>query len=77
MHDVLDRTTQTDEVLETGTRVEVRSRVEAGWARGFEIHEHVDGGYRLRRLSDGEVLPLVFDEDDVRPEKKKQGLWWY
>ncbi|MBA3653966.1 MAG: hypothetical protein H0W70_07200 [Actinobacteria bacterium] len=63
--------------LEPGTRVEVRRRFDQRWARGFEIAEAVQGdGYRLKRLSDGTVLPTSFDEDDVRLEKKKQGLWW-
>jgi len=63
--------------LEPGTRVEVRRRFDERWARGFEIVEAVDGnGYRVKRLSDGSVLPAQFSEDDVRVERKKQGLWW-
>ncbi len=55
----------------------MRRRFDQRWARGFEIAEAVQGdGYRLKRLSDGTVLPTSFDEDDVRLEKKKQGLWW-
>ena len=47
------------------------------WARGFEVAEALDGnGYRLRRISDGSVLPAEFAADDVRAERKKQGLWW-
>jgi hypothetical protein len=64
--------------LELGTRVEVRRRFDQRWARGFEVAEVIeDDGYRLRRLSDGTVLPTSFDADDVRSERKKQGLWWY
>ena len=66
-----------EELMKPGTRVEVRSRFDQSWGRGFEIVEVVDGGSRIRRLSDGEVLPVDFPEDDVRREKKKQGLWWY
>ena len=63
--------------LSHGTRVDVRSRFVGSWARGFEIDEPVDGGYRIRRVSDGSVLPDVLTDDEVRPEVRKQGLWWY
>jgi len=62
-----------------GMRVEVRSRFEARWARGFEIAEVVsdagDARYRVRRRSDGSVLPSLFSDDDVREEKRKT-MWW-
>ena len=65
--------------MQPGTRVEVRSRFDQRWARGFEIEEQVDdqGGlrYRLRRRSDGSVLPALFVDDDVREEKRKS-MWW-
>lgn len=66
--------------MEPGTRVEVRSRYEASWARGFEIAEVVEydgnaAGYRVRRRSDGSVLPTTFDDEDVREEKRKS-MWW-
>ena len=65
--------------LDTGTRVEVRKRFDSSWARGFEVLDHSEQGYRLRRLSDGSELPLVFDSDDVRPEKdrRRASMWWY
>jgi hypothetical protein len=66
-----------DERLEPGTKVEVRRRFDQHWSRGFEVASVVDDGYKLRRASDGTVLPTVFDPDEVRPEKKKSGLWWY
>ena len=65
------------ERLEPGTRVEVRRRFDQHWSRGFEVAELREGGYRLRRLSDGSILPADFTDDEVRVEKKKQGLWWY
>ncbi len=69
---------ETAHMLEPGTRVEVRRRFDQSWARGFEIAEALEGGYRIRRLSDGEVLPTEFEEDDVRAERRrKQGMWWY
>jgi hypothetical protein len=62
--------------LAPGTRVEVRKRLDGEWARGFEVISASADGYRLRRLSDGGELPLLFSDDDVRKEKKR-GTWWY
>ena len=62
-----------------GTRVEVRSRFEAAWSRGFEVAETVQEGigsrYKVRRRSDGSILPVLFDEDDLR-EERRRGTWW-
>ena len=58
--------------MEPGTRVEVRSRFDQSWARGFEVAEHTERGYRIKRLSDGVVLPTEFSDDDVRQEKRRQ-----
>ncbi|MFN8035580.1 MAG: hypothetical protein U0V73_06580 [Acidimicrobiia bacterium] len=68
--------------MEPGTRVEVRSRFEQAWARGFDVAEVVwevgrEGPrYRLRRRSDGSILPALFDDDDVR-EEKRRSMWWH
>lgn len=51
-----------------GTRVEVRERFSGGWARGFEVAEVAGGSVRLRRLSDGTVLPTEFSATEVRSE---------
>jgi hypothetical protein len=65
--------------VQPGTRVEVRSRFDQRWARGFEIEEEVQEQsgprYRLRRRSDGSVLPALFVDDDVREERRKS-MWW-
>jgi hypothetical protein len=64
--------------LVEGARVEVRNRLDGTWARGFEIAEAPAGGYRLRRLSDRTLLPVVFGDDEVRPEReRRRGTWWY
>ena len=57
--------------------MEVRRRFDQHWSRGFEIADDVDDGYRVKRLSDGSVLPVTFGDEEVRPEKKKSGMWWY
>lgn len=61
--------------LAVGTRVEVRRRFDQGWAQGFEVAAREDGGYRVRRLTDGVVLPLRFDPDDVRRERTRPLRW--
>jgi hypothetical protein len=65
-----------------GARVEVRSRFDQRWARGFElvevVHDEGQARYRIRRRSDGSVLPALFIDDDIREEKRKksQSMWW-
>lgn len=67
-----------EELLGAGTPVDVRSRYLGSWSRGFEVAEIVGDSYRVRRLSDGSVLPAEFSSDDVRVRSpKKSGLWWY
>jgi hypothetical protein len=52
--------------LDPGTRVEVRRRFDRAWARGFEVIDVSEAGYRLRRTSDNAVLPVPFPRVDVR-----------
>jgi hypothetical protein len=59
----------------------VRSRFEHRWSRGFEVLEVVDRGaadpvYRLRRRSDGAVLPATFTDEELREERRRQFSWW-
>jgi hypothetical protein len=60
--------------------VEVRSRFDQAWARGFEVAEQIaaDQGlrYRVRRRSDGSVLPALFGGDELREERRKNDMWW-
>lgn len=66
--------------MEEGTKVEVRSQFDQAWSAGFEVAACEDGDdearYRVRRLSDGMILPRTFDEAEVRRERKR-GMWWY
>jgi hypothetical protein len=61
-----------DHVLDgNGTgAVQVHCRFGDRWVEGFEIHEIIESAtalrYRLRRSSDGYVLPTLFTDDDVR-----------
>lgn len=62
--------------MRPGTHVEVRSTFDGSWVRGFELVEtEDDGSMRLRRLSDGSVLPTPFPPDDVRRERTRE-TWW-
>ena len=77
MGEVAERSDIID-VLAPGTRVEVRKRFDASWARGFEVIDLTEKGYRLRRLSDGSELPAAFAGRDVRQEKRHTNdMWWY
>jgi hypothetical protein len=66
-----------------GTRVEVRNRFESKWTRGFEVADLVgDSGdrrgeqlYKVRRRSDGSILPVTFAEHDLREENRRT-TWW-
>lgn len=65
------------DALEKGESVEVRRRFDAQWARGFTIVEVTPAGYRLRRESDGEILPVEFSENEVRrAHKRSNDFWW-
>jgi hypothetical protein len=55
-------------VMHEHEQVEVRSSYEGEWTRGFDVVEERASGYRLRRASDGTVLPGEFATADVRPE---------
>ncbi len=75
---VTSRKSSEEELLAAGTPVDVRSRYIGTWSRGFEVAEIVGDTYRVRRLSDGSVLPTEFSVNDVSAQRpKKTGLWWY
>ena len=56
--------------IDAGTSVEVRARFDGRWCAGFEVADRIEPGnapvtYRLRRTSDGSVLPVSFTDDDI------------
>ena len=68
---------QVADALEVGDRVEVRRRFDAQWARGFEVVESTPNGYRVRRESDGEILPVEFAAEEVRrAHRRNNDFWW-
>lgn len=50
-----------------GTRVEVLNGSADRWASGFAVETVERDGYRLRRSSDGCVLPVAVSRRRVRP----------
>jgi hypothetical protein len=52
--------------LAVGTAVEVRSRFDRRWARGFAVAAATGDTYQVRRESDGTVLPAWFPRDEIR-----------
>jgi hypothetical protein len=54
-------------LVEIGDQVEVHTKFSDSWVGGFEIAEIVPDGYRVRRKSDGSLLPGYTSESDVRP----------
>lgn len=64
-----------ERLIEVGTHVEVRGGFDGSWSTGFAVDSHTaEGRYRLRRRSDGQVLPVEFGGNDVR--KERNNMWW-
>ena len=65
--------------MKIGAKVEVRNRFEASWSRGFEVAEIIEAQlgleYKIKRRSDGSLLPSLFPEEDLREERRRQ-TWW-
>jgi hypothetical protein len=62
--------------MRAGDRVEVRTRYDGSWAKGFsvaEVHGPADEQFLIRRDSDGAVLPQVFTEEELRPTAERMG----
>lgn len=55
--------------MHPGSEVEVHTTFNDSWSPGFVVAEVVAGRYRLRRASDGAVLPNLTSEDDLRPKQ--------
>jgi hypothetical protein len=64
-----DSTRPTNSLRRVGTKVEVRARFDGTWSQGFEIADVADDGYRIKRMTDGAVLPSVFRANEVRRER--------
>lgn len=64
-------------LLELGTEVEVRDSFEGHWHAGYVVAAVEDGGarYRLRRASDGSVLPEALPRTSIR-RRRRSSMWW-
>jgi anti-anti-sigma factor len=69
----MDRTASVSS-FRVGDRVEVVTHFTRAWVGGFEVAATSAAGCHVRRVSDGEVLPAVFDYDDVRPTRPRPNL---
>lgn len=63
---VTDATGQHQNLLLPGAPVEVWIQLDKSWADGYEIVELTADGYRIRRRSDGSILPATFAVGSVR-----------
>jgi anti-anti-sigma factor len=53
-----------------GVPIEVVCRFTGSWVSGFEVADTGFDGCRVRRLSDGAVLPVLFGYDEVRVARR-------
>lgn len=62
--------------LGVGDQVELRVGFTDGWSEGFEVAELIEGGYHVRRRSDGGLLPAPTGPEDLRrSESAGSGHW--
>ena len=54
------------ESLKIGDSVELRVTFSGGWSGGFDVAAVVEGGFIIRRRSDGFLLPGPTSPSDVR-----------
>jgi hypothetical protein len=66
MYDRFSTRATRDGAMQPHDTVEVRNRYDGRWSQGFQVVEECPSGYRLRRVSDGSVLPKEFHAEDVR-----------
>lgn len=53
-------------MIDPGEHVQLWVTFNESWSAGFEIAAVVEGGYQIRRRSDGRLLPAPTSEGDVR-----------
>jgi hypothetical protein len=69
--------TETNGSTRPRDHIEVQCRIEGQWIDGFEVFEIIQENglrrYRLRRLSDGVVMPVAYAARDVRRKAEATG----
>jgi len=58
--------------LTLGTHVELHSSFNDSWVAGFQIAVSDSSGYRVRRVTDGSVLPGYVSEGDLRVDADRE-----
>ena len=58
-------------LLRPETSVSIRNSLDGQWSRGFTVVEVDAQGYRVRRRSDGHLLPHAFPHRDVIPDRDR------
>lgn len=61
-----------DSLVEDGTPIELYSAFDRTWSAGFEIASTAEVGYRVRRLSDGSLLPGYTSHTDLRARDPRE-----
>jgi hypothetical protein len=56
---------------EIGDLVEVATRFTGSWSGGFVVADVDQHCYRLRRLSDGQLLPISFAAHELRADRRR------
>ena len=56
---------------EVGDLVEVATRFTGSWSRGFVVADVEKHAYHLRRLSDGQILPITFSAHELRADRRR------
>ena len=74
MPDVRKDTHDVTHGLHVGDRVEVATHFTGTWVTGFEVAAMSADHYRIRRVSDGTVLPVTFGQHEVRREQPAPDL---
>jgi hypothetical protein len=59
---------------EVGEPVEVATRFTGSWSSGFVVAGIEHHAYYLRRLSDGQVLPITFSAHELRADGRRREL---
>jgi hypothetical protein len=53
-----------------GDPVQLKVAYTGSWSSGFDVADVVPGGFRIRRRSDGRILPGPTSPADVRPDSE-------
>lgn len=65
------RLVDTDDELSVGDPVQVHVAYNDAWVNGYEVAAVVAGGYQVRRVADGFMLPSPTGPSDVRRRRDR------